>query len=260
MSLENNKFKILFLVDVSVVTRQNEADGNVDQTINLIRSCVLKVLLHFTTLVKDENRQLQWGFKFYNTHKQRYTNRNIFRDIDIKQFEEFENDLEQLLETSFTHHTPSSLSQQNLESGCDRSDQLSTQLKDIIYDFQWQGPDISSPVKLPRRSSLVRPPPNTSTQLNAVFLISDCPHTIDDVASFATCEGNISVKDLLSEILSPSVYQQFHVARDLRLFWIDTDTIKQKVRNDYSLCFLYSTGLVMKHLEGCEHYGTFEYK
>lgn len=236
MALENRKFKIVFLIDGSIVSRQNKAD-ELDKTINLIRACVVKLLLHFATLVKDESRQLQWGFKFYNVQSQRYVFRNIFRDMDSKHIEEFENELEHWMEDNYCHDTPTAaqttsnkkkaLRSHNQYFGCDRSDLLEKELKTIIHDFQWQGPDISSPVKIKRRKTLSQS--TTGEKLNVVFLISDCPHSRQEISLFATCNHDVTDKQFLSEFMPKNVFEQFYINSEIRLFWIDTNVLDSMV-------------------------------
>lgn len=233
-------FKVVFLIDVRSFVRGDHANHRKTQT--LIQQSVLKLLTYFSCKVQHDSKNLQWGYKFYNS-KQRKGAKQNFRDFDLKSFEEFESDLvSRFMHSSFKTDglTPAEATDVfvdgagaiNSEDDVDPSDALCNVLTEMVYDFQWDRPDLRSPVKMTRVKLLKKPLlskfNNTKHDLDPpqhkfVFLYSDCPHTLGDVLNFGDCLQNS--RSLLRSFLSNHMYKKFHENLNIRLFWIDVDGV-----------------------------------
>ena len=239
-------FRVVFLIDVRSFGGGDHDDHRSTQT--LIRQSVLKLLTYFSCKVRRDTKNLQWGYKFYNS-KQRKGAKQNFRDFDLKNFEEFEADLV----NRFTDRglklksgadgfisagksktggafVDSSL---NNEDDFDPCDALCKVLTEMVYDFQWDRPDLRSPVKIVRLKAPKKPllskfnnaKLEDSSEHQFVFLYSVCPHTLSDMLNFGDCQQNS--RSLLGSFLSNHMYKTFHDSLNIRLFWIDVDGIPE---------------------------------
>ena len=235
-------FRVVFLIDVRCFARDDHDDHRKTQT--LIRQSVLKLLTYFSCKVPRDTKNLQWGYKFYNS-KQRKGAKQNFRDFDLKNFEEFEADLL----NRFTDRALKSKSDAdglipadrtgaafvdssvNNEDDFDPCDALCKVLTEMVYDFQWDRPDLRSPVKIMRLKAPKKPSLSKFNNANLedssehkfVFLYSICPHALGDVLNFGDCQQNS--RSLLGSFLSNHMYKTFHDSLNIRLFWIDIDGI-----------------------------------
>ena len=235
-------FRVVFLIDVRCFARDDHDDHRKTQT--LIRQSVLKLLTYFSCKVRRDTKNLQWGYKFYNS-KQRKGAKQNFRDFDLKNFEEFEADLV----NRFTDRALNSKSSAADRTGAfgfvdssvnnvivneddfDPCDALCKVLTEMVYDFQWDRPDLRSPVKIVRLKAPKKPSLSKFNSANLedssehkfVFLYSVCPHALGDMLNFGDCQPNSH--SLLRSFLSNHMYKTFHDSLNIRLFWIEIDGI-----------------------------------
>ena len=244
-----DRYQIVFLVDLSAGVPVDDTDVSADQIAPCICLSALRILTHLTSQVPDTangRAHVKWGFKFYNSvsrHLQKYK----FHEFTAKDFEEFETRVDTVVESEKTkahglvkdrfmrnvsfgesensadhatnHHVPH-------EEYTDPVDRLQNALRDLVTDFQWDRPDISSPVRsAPRRSNFGRKrsfiDDQEPRQQNLTFLFSRCPHSPSRIASFAGVAEDADPQDILSSFLPTSLYRQFYESAKIRLFWVD---------------------------------------
>ena len=236
MSAKNDSYRIVFLVDVECLlkcsgcchTRRKCQEAH-QRLVGLTTRSILLLLTYYSGRTLDQTKHLQWSYKLYNTESRKGCQN--FKDFDLKSFEYLENDLRSVISAhrcqsvdGETTRGPGGIEEEAEEAPrC----KLRRGLTEILHDFQWDRPDIMSPVKrrhsLRRRTSLGGPLGEDCgpRQLNLVFLFSGCPRTLGDALSFADCTDNGWL--LLHAFLPKQVYQKFRQGLNISLFWVDVE-------------------------------------
>ncbi|XP_069136972.1 treslin-like [Argopecten irradians] len=217
--------QLVFLVDVNKNNYDSYPNdpGSSQKYVNTICLSALRLLVYFasesdgflsnkSSKSKSKQSSLKWGFKFFNSsHHYSRVGGHILRDFKLRYFEEFENDLERKFEESFSERNP--------EKTHVASDCLRKALMEIIYDFQWEKPDITSPVKF-RRNSMVNRENVVSQNNNLVFVFSRFPENPSSLRKFAG--KRVIDADICLDLFMPqSLHREFHGLYQLQLFWID---------------------------------------
>ncbi|XP_077504183.1 treslin-like [Amblyomma americanum] len=218
-----NSTKVVFLVDVaSFFSREDRLSvTDYQQAVNAVKYCCLKFLTHFGT------KKTRWGYKFYSSSglaRQRMEKR-LFCDFNLESFEDFEDDLVR----RFEHYRQAC-------DAIDRSGSRSVPEKDppcsvlraaltqIFSEYQWDAPNLSSPVKW--KSKRKRTCMNASYEdVNYIFNISPCPRTDDDVAAFLD-GSHTADQDVADNILPAHVRRLWLASASAKFFWIDTTPLE----------------------------------
>lgn len=234
-------YQTVFLIDEELRNSHINGSEKIEDTVNLIRCSLLRILTYFgnascdyeesehrPTIASNFVANLEWGVKFFSSSSrdEKRLERVQFMEYNLKQFEEFETELETRLNRPFAGLGKSVKSD---EQKSNMFGNLQAALERLMYDFPWDRPDITSPVKL-RRTSHKQPNKRCrfddddadGGRRNFVFIVAKCPHTVQDLQSEAHCENNTS--SVLKSILLPRVCREFSDVRRLRLFWLDVNT------------------------------------
>lgn len=211
------KFQIVFLVDVYV--KEDHSCGKSLENIFKLKSqaislCALRLLLHFNSVIDSGNfTPLKWGFKFYNSNTLNFEyKRRRFLELNSESFERFEDEMRERFTTI----------QKNLPKG-DRIagvKSLSFCLTEILHDFPWLTPDVSSPYRDGKNDLLNM---ETNQPRNYLFVISDCPVADVDMCQFLGRNTMfLDAEILFKEMFSTALFEEFHTKCKLSLFWIDS--------------------------------------
>lgn len=233
-------YQTVFLIDEELRNSHISGSEKVEDTVNLIRCSLLRILTYFgnascdyeeserlSTIASNYVVNLEWGVKFFSSSSrdEKHLERVQFMEYNLKQFEDFETELEARLNRPFAGLGKSVISD---EKKSNMFGNLQSALERLMYDFPWDRPDITSPVKL-RRTSHKQPnkrgrfdDDDTDSRRNFVFIVAKCPHTAQDLQKEAHCETNAS--SVLKAILLHRVCREFSEVRRLRLFWLDVNT------------------------------------
>lgn len=215
---------VVFAVDVDC--RSEELSPPSDLYLSSLKQWILKVLLSLGIKYGFEN--VRWGYKFFHSRTVKsaslITKGTDFRELQEKAFSDFEAEF---------------VNKVGVHKKSDGQNKLrpspvicvQNMLKEILLDFQWDRPDITSPTKLslrPRRStrnvsSMPLAEDDISCQgKNVVFLVSGCPYSRREAVDFLqlhSCNfGNL--KDL-PELILPKGLIDMLIRRKVVLHWAD---------------------------------------
>ena len=240
MTTKDDRYQIVFLIDLSTAVPKNEADSSSDQIAPCIRTSTLKLLTYFSNKVPDVLRlkSLRWGFKFCNSVSMRFQKYD-FLDFTIDNFEEFESKVDDALESErlkthglvkerkavddAPHDVAGTGGWAAGDDETDAVDNLKHTLREVLHDFQWDRPDISSPIRhVSRRHARGRKNDNDEPrQHNMVFFFSRCPRGRRSLCTFAGVGENATRHDVLSAFMPNTLYRQFYESSKIKLYWVD---------------------------------------
>lgn len=254
MSGNADKYQVVFLIDLHTCVPKDEGDTSVDRIGPCICLSALRILTLLSSQVdasqNDKQTIIRWGFKFYNSVTRRFQKYHL-RDFTREEFDKFESEVEIAIESEraknhglVRKNIGACVSSERNNSDCHRKttdeddidhvDKLQCALREIVSDFQWDQPDINSPVKnfgIKRlrssgRKSLLSDF-NASHQYNLTFLLSKCPHSTVDLTRFVGIDHEVKPQDALSSFMPATIYRQFFECARIRLFWIDLNLQEQ---------------------------------
>ena len=227
----------VFLVDISTL-RARESKG--EQAISL---CIFRILNFLNSQrrpvdhkSKAKRKALRWGFKLFDLDEQIgrvESGVTGFQEFKLKSFQEFEKCLNSV--SQLTQNPPAATKCPQGQRGKKASASstypaqcLSKRLTEALYDFQWEMPDIASPVK--GRKWLSHEDEDNS---NFVFLISRVPCDKQSLRHY--CNKVVMDKDVFVESFMPqALRKQFYAQRKIRLHWIDTG--RYQLLNSTEVC------------------------
>ncbi|MCI4381888.1 hypothetical protein PGIGA_G00257280 [Pangasianodon gigas] len=216
---------VVFAIDVDC--RSEELNLPRDLYLSYLKQWILKVLLSLGSKYGFEN--VRWGYKFFHSRTVKsaslITRGTDFKELQEKAFSEFEGEL--------VHKVGVSQKSSDEQYRLRPSPAICVQntLKEILLDFQWDRPDMTSPTKLslrPRRSTrnatnIPLADDDISCQgKNIVFVVSECPYSRREVMEFLQlCSGNIASQRDLPELILPKGLIDMLIHRKVTLHWAD---------------------------------------
>ncbi|XP_036432110.1 LOW QUALITY PROTEIN: treslin [Colossoma macropomum] len=220
-------YNVVFAIDVDY--RSEERNVSTDECHDYVKRWVLRVLLSLGSKYGFE--KVRWGYRFFHSRTVKgaglITRGTDFRELQEKAFGEFE---EELVKYGAIHRT--SDGQRRLQPS--PANCMQNALKEILLDFQWDRPDITSPTKLtlrPRRSC--RSSKNISLAddelsclgKNVLFVVSTCPHSRSELEEFLCSSDSGSHRDLHEFVLAKRIIDLL-IQRKVVLHWADCSFYK----------------------------------
>ena len=230
--------QIVFLIDSNPSFWGS--NNSADHAAKAIRLCVLRLLTYFSDYRKEKRSNLRWGYKIFNSRSLSHQfERNDFKEFLVNEFEEFEDHVSKRLNESFAQQW-----QENELEPKEQDDAETTTFpkpaggarcisfvfKNAVHDFQWERPDISSPVRRTRgnNNTLFYLDNRTDTH-NVIFLLSGC--TYDDYSISEFTGENLSFLGTVEgfkSILMPSVLYKEFEERRICLHWVNISNYQQE--------------------------------
>ena len=250
----NETFQLVFLVDLSIFKCERiETSGSVD-IFNVIKQSVIKILTYFAYKLDDNARckSLSWGYKFYNGLTED-NKRCLYclKEYSLTHINSFEKDLLSSFQNEQSKWERKSYLSEDDDGDLsdDQATILARTLTEVLSDFQWDRPDISSPVRPLRRNGRISCFEADVMTRNHVILLSRCPHSQKELSIF-TDSNNISVNAVMESFMPVKLHRHFYQENRIKLFWVDLprgDNQLNDINNIECISVLHS---VLKQLDG----------
>lgn len=221
---------VVFAIDVDY--RPEETSSGYE---NHIKHWILRVLLSFGN--KYGLEKVRWGYKFFHSRTVKsaalITRRADFKELHEKAFGDFEEDLH--VKFNVDEKSPNGKCREKAQNKLKPSPSSCIQnaLKEILLDFQWDRPDLTSPTKMtlrPRRSSRNGrhvPLQDDDLDKNVLFVVSECPRSKRELGDYVCLhrEDGRQHKDVREQVLSRSLIDML-TQRKVVLHWADSGILK----------------------------------
>lgn len=241
---------VVFAIDVDCLSEELNLPR--DLYLSYLKQWILKVLLFLGSKYGFEN--VRWGYKFFHSRTVKsaslLTRGTDFKELQEKAFSDFEVEL--------VHKVGVNQKSSDEQYRPRPSPVICVQntLKEILLDFQWDRPDITSPTKLslrPRRSTrnatnIPLADDDISFQgKNVVFVVSVCPYSRREVMEFLQlCSGDIGNHWDLAELILPKGLIDMLIHRKVVLHWADCSSCE--VCLNLLITWLFKLHTYVKHL------------
>ncbi|CAC5396896.1 unnamed protein product [Mytilus coruscus] len=226
MSSTSQNCQAVFLIDTF---SEDALDISLQYSRTLALS-IFRILCHLSADFPQNTKQkrtkhnlLKWGFKFFDSRLhclkvEKYS----FKEFKLKYFEEFEREL--LKRIKLVQKNIDAKSSSRKVSKISPSDCLTRSLTELTHDFEWETPDLFSPVKRrkihEKKGSLSLDTEQPSG--NYVFMFTKCPKSAAGLRQFA--RKRVLDSDVFLDSLMPAyLFSKFCDGLKLKLVWIDTD-------------------------------------
>ncbi|XP_016425287.1 treslin-like isoform X2 [Sinocyclocheilus rhinocerous] len=233
---------VVFAIDVDY--RPEETIGTTSAYQNHLKQWILRVLLRLG--YKYGLEKVRWGYKFFHSRTVKsatlITRGSDFKELQEKVFSDFEEEL--LVKFSVEGKSPKIQEKYNKLKPSPASCVLNA-LKEILLDFQWDRPDLTSPTKVtlrPRRSSRsgrnipLQDYDMLSVDKNVLFVVSECPLSKAELEDYLSIRRDDSrlYRDVHEQVLPKGLIDML-MQRKVLLHWADSGILKANhVVEDYT--------------------------
>ncbi|XP_050735884.1 treslin-like isoform X3 [Eriocheir sinensis] len=190
------------------------SESEIEQHVAKIKLVSLKLLLDFGAKTDRAVNGVRWSWKFYNSRTFKPdTSRKQFLDFGKKAFGEFESELTDKYCKTFDSQEEG---EPPLECRRPHSFVLKKALQEVLLDYNWDGPDISSPVKTARRRTYggASAVPPSSGPYNAIIVVANVPRGPE--APAVGLQG-----DFLVEVLDGAMVKAFQEDKKISLSFVE---------------------------------------
>lgn len=222
---------VVFAIDVDYRPEKTSSTTSAYQ--NHLKHWILRVLLSFGN--KYGLEKVRWGYKFFHSRTVKsatfITRRADFKELHEKAFGDFEEEL--LVKFNVEEKSPKCRQKAQNKLRPSPSSCVQNAMKEILLDFQWDRPDLTSPTKVtlrPRRSSRNGrnvPLQDDDRDKNVLFVVSECPRSKRELGDYlCLCrEDGKQHKDVREQVLSKSLIDML-TQRKVVLHWADSGILK----------------------------------
>ncbi|KAL3865702.1 hypothetical protein ACJMK2_043064, partial [Sinanodonta woodiana] len=240
MSTHSKEIQIVFLIDINQINLLNNQSSSSLANITSL-SCFR--ILHYLSSTVDKQTcsktqrlkrlPLKWGYNFFSSNSYIFKVQHVqFRPFKKRYFEEFENELERRYE----EHSDASRSHKSKVHGkYVPTELLNRALTEVLGDFPWENPDLSSPVKNRHRRKELGT--GAIRHKNYVVLFTPCPKNSKQMKAF-TGKRVLDSEIFRDSFMPPSLLDAFQDIK-LSLLWIDSDVEVDKMDQVEKSCIHY---------------------
>lgn len=229
----------VLLFDLNSFSDTCKSESDLEQNVAQLRLSCLKLLTKFGAQT-EKGTEVRWSCKFYDSNYYKPdTSRKNFLDFTKKTFDEFENDVTERYCKVFDRQQSGGDS--NPSDICKpHSYILKKCLQEVLLDYNWDRPDITSPVKPTRRS--VKSGRNIISEdngpYNTVIIFTKVPYNIVVIEDFCGCErqntntSKVTAEDFLKSILDHSMVKSFQEEKHISLNFVnvcDLSALKEEL-------------------------------
>lgn len=225
---------VVFAIDVDY--RAEENNSTTIAYLNHLKHWMLRVLLSLGH--KYGLEKVRWGYKFFHSRTVKSAtliNRGSdFKELQEKVFSDFEEEL--LVKFSGVEGKSPRNRIKSHKLKPSPASCVQNALKEILLDFQWDRPDLTSPTKVtlrPRRSS--RSGRNIPLQdydmlnpdRNVLFVVSECPRSKAELEDYLSIrrEDSRHHRDMHEQVLPKGLIDML-MQRKVVLHWADSGVLK----------------------------------
>ncbi|XP_029430643.1 treslin [Rhinatrema bivittatum] len=177
--------------------------------------------------------QVRWGCRYFDSSGARPSKPNRmgdFQELGPRGWLDFEEELEARFEAARGLRVP--------RGRGSRAAFTQSALKEILFDYQWDRPDITSPAKPPqqrtrraKRLALQEEPREiepvsegfiAAKSRNAIFLFSACPRSSKELLHFVADNDKVLSSQQVMDRLLPKSVQDMITNKKITLYWVDT--------------------------------------
>lgn len=222
---------VVFAIDVDY--RPEDTSSTTGAYQNHLKHWILRVLLSLGN--KYGLEKVRWGYKFFHSRTVKsatlITRRADFKELHEKAFGDFEEEL--LVKFNVEERSPKCREKAQSKLKPSPSSCVQNALKEILLDFQWDRPDLTSPTKVtlrPRRSSRNGrnvPLQDDDLDKNVLFVVSECPRSKSELGDYLCLrrEDGRQHKDVREQVLSKGLSDML-TQRKVVLHWADSGILK----------------------------------
>ncbi|RXG53507.1 Treslin [Armadillidium vulgare] len=252
--------QVVFLIDVNYLSKiEAESELNENKLHPKLYLCCLRLLTELGAQTDKDN--VRWSFKFYNSNKYKPDiSHKIFYDFNLSSLKKFEDELQNVskriqkdiksqsdrVDRNRLRPTSSEISKNSENNGLSYKGEGSTTgkqyshsyilnkcLQETLFDYNWDRPDITSPVRDSRILSSGRPSKNkgntrksdkvlvTNEDLNFVIVFTHVPKNLEEVSKFIGQNSCSCSSDLVKHIFDSATLRGFIEEKKLRLHLIN---------------------------------------
>lgn len=229
----------IFLFDVNSLAATCKSESELEHNVAKLKLGCLKLLTEFGAQTENGTDDVRWSCKYYDScNFKPGTNRRDFVDFNKKSFDDLDNDLTDRFCKAFdSKQTDSDKSTSSNETVKPHHYTLNKALQEVLQDYNWDVPVISSPVKSVRRkakSGHTKLLPENVGPYNTVIVYTNVPHNLPQVWEFCGSD-KVKAEDFLDSFLDQSMvkgFQEEHICLNfvnLGLCLVDKEVPDPKV-------------------------------
>ncbi|KAK3608162.1 hypothetical protein CHS0354_034121 [Potamilus streckersoni] len=243
MSKQLKEIQIVFLIDINQI---NLLSNTSSYSLANITSLSCFRILHYLSSTVDKQTcskalrlkrvPLKWGYRFFSSNSYIFKVQQVqFRPFKKRYFEEFENELERRYEE---HCNACQSHKSKIQGKLVPTELLNRALTELLGDFPWENPDLSSPVKNKhRRKEFGTGAVSSCRHKNYVALFTPCPKNSKQMKAF-TGKRVLDAEIFRDAFMPPSLLDAFQDIK-LSLLWIDSDLNVEKMDQVEKSCIQY---------------------
>ncbi|CAL4158686.1 unnamed protein product [Meganyctiphanes norvegica] len=231
--------QVALLFDVNSFSDICNSERELQENVARLKLSSLRLLTEFGAQTEKGSEVVRWSYKYYDASCFKPdTTRKSFLDFNKKSFDDFENDLTDRFYTAFD--TKQGDGSAGGKSGAVQNDLPSTigvtgnkphcyilnkSFQEVVHDYNWDIPDISSPVKSNRRrtQNKCKLTPEIVGPYNAVIVYTNIPKNQNELRKFCGEEGDVegTADNFMDEILDPATRSFFQDGKQIRPYFIN---------------------------------------